>query len=596
MMVRGASVLLAGGFGAAVLAMEGSGSIALLQIGLLLLAIWAARSEQQTSPPSAVAAFLGLWVLIALIALSRSAYSLGWFPGLGVLMPPLFIVLGYAINGTRQEADVRDSLLILVVVLCAYSVSAVLPQYAGGNFGFRPVGPYADDPNALATALNLGGLLATALALECADPRKAWFLCLLAVTAFVCAVLTQSKGALISMAVLCALAAPRLMRLFVKYAIRPIRLKWLLPLAAGAVAVLAIGAQRLPELPQSASTESRAALLVSALRMTEDSWTGMGTGAFSAWYGLYRLPSDTESAGYFAHNDYAQVSVELGVQGLALMLLAALVLMGRTALSGWREDTPARGPNMAWLALAAYGFVQMAFNTVLYNAAVWAQWSLTLALAIPRVFPGGSATRKWHRACRRAAQMGVVVLALGTLPLSIGNLAKRGYVEFSSREARLLPVFGNPEFVRALASFVPITADLAYAVADTYEDAADVAPKDRERDLLLESVRWYRIAEERAPAASHFPFYKASVLERLAALPGLHSHEFLVEAVEARLRAYRLRPHRVPYVLDSLLAFGRFGDTASAKALCLMAVAANRRTPRTEAVFAECERYLEYPS
>jgi len=68
------------------------------------------------------------------------------------------------------------------------------------------------------------------------------------------------------------------------------------------------------------SMEQRFRLWNSTVQMIHESpWQGVGNGTFWLLYPQYRDPNET-SSGYFVHNDYLQVLLELGIPGLALLV------------------------------------------------------------------------------------------------------------------------------------------------------------------------------------------------------------------------------------------------------------------------------------
>lgn len=83
------------------------------------------------------------------------------------------------------------------------------------------------------------------------------------------------------------------------------------------------------ELRKDLQSPSRLHLLSSTIDMIKDGhWYGVGNGMFRILYPTYRHTEEL-SAGFFVHNDYLQVLLELGVPGLILLLVIITILIGK---------------------------------------------------------------------------------------------------------------------------------------------------------------------------------------------------------------------------------------------------------------------------
>lgn len=161
---------------------------------------------------------------------------------------------------------------------------------------------------------------------------------------------------------------------------------WVLALAAillaagvAALEVTPIGSGRVGEHARSA-VQSRAEILSTTSRAATDFMPfGSGLGSFKSVYRLYERPEQvTPTYVVHAHNDYAELALELGLAGIALMLLflawwAAAV---RRSLSSPEERPFASAAAIASGAILVHSFVDFPLRT----AAVGACFAMCLAL------------------------------------------------------------------------------------------------------------------------------------------------------------------------------------------------------------------------
>lgn len=135
---------------------------------------------------------------------------------------------------------------------------------------------------------------------------------------------------------------------------------WVVALAAilliGSVTALEttpIGSGRLGE-RATTSVDSRAEILSTTLHATADFMPfGSGLGSFLRVYHLYEQPQQvTTEYVVHAHNDYAEVALELGVAGILLML-AFLAWWAAAVWRAWRTSEAGPFPRAAAIASAA---------------------------------------------------------------------------------------------------------------------------------------------------------------------------------------------------------------------------------------------------
>ena len=153
----------------------------------------------------------------------------------------------------------------------------------------------------------------------------------------------------------------------------------LLVAATVALETAPIGAGRIGEHASSA-LQSRADLLATTTRAARDFMPfGSGLGSFQSVYPLYERPEQvTTEYVVHAHNDYAEVALELGVAGIVLMLLF-LAWWAAAVWRAWRspEARPfARAASIASAAVLVHSIVDFPLRT----AAISACFGICLAL------------------------------------------------------------------------------------------------------------------------------------------------------------------------------------------------------------------------
>ena len=189
------------------------------------------------------------------------------------------------------------------------------------------------------------------------------------------------------------LAASALLVLPQRSKLRP----WAL-LAAGLLVVAAVAAiasdlTRTGQLGAEAATSvtSRREMLATTVRAARDfmPW-GSGLGSFREVYHLYESRNGiTTTYVVHAHNDYAELALELGLPGLLLML-TFLGWWGRSALAAWRNanaDPFARAASIASATILIHSLVDFPLRTT----AISAVFAMCLALMTERRSAGAPA-------------------------------------------------------------------------------------------------------------------------------------------------------------------------------------------------------------
>jgi O-antigen ligase len=122
------------------------------------------------------------------------------------------------------------------------------------------------------------------------------------------------------------------------------RWRWIIPLALPLLVFLLIPTNELKQRFSEASTEDvNADVRVAIWRDTVHSlqahpWIGSGLGGYERALYQYKTAKPTKTLD-FAHNDYLQIAVELGIPGLALALLLGVWILWRSlAVALWHRD------------------------------------------------------------------------------------------------------------------------------------------------------------------------------------------------------------------------------------------------------------------
>jgi len=156
--------------------------------------------------------------------------------------------------------------------------------------------------------------------------------------------------------------------------------------AAVLLATSTIGGTRIGD-DAASSAQSREQILVLTGEAIRDYFPmGSGLGTFLQTYRTYESP-DTVTTEYVihAHNDYAEVAMELGLPGMVLILLF-LAWWGRSVLAVWRQAVAnpyARAASIASAAILVHSLVDFPLRT----AAISAAFATCLALLLERRAP-----------------------------------------------------------------------------------------------------------------------------------------------------------------------------------------------------------------
>jgi O-antigen ligase len=153
--------------------------------------------------------------------------------------------------------------------------------------------------------------------------------------------------------------------------------------AIGALASTSIGSSKIGE-DASSSVQSREDIIKTTGKAIGDTMPlGSGLGSFVKVYRLYESPDRvTPEYVIHAHNDYAELTLELGLAG-ALLILAFLVWWAAAASAAWRMGGGgpyARAASIASAVVLVHSLVDFPLRT----AAISTAFAMCLALLIDR--------------------------------------------------------------------------------------------------------------------------------------------------------------------------------------------------------------------
>lgn len=156
--------------------------------------------------------------------------------------------------------------------------------------------------------------------------------------------------------------------------------------AVGALATSAVGGRKIGQ-EATGSVQSREVILQTAGKAISDEMPfGSGLGSFLRVYRLYESPgSVTSEYVVHAHNDYAELALELGIPGIVLIMLF-LAWWARAVWAVWlrAEGSPyTRAATVATAAVLVHSLVDFPLRT----AAISACFAMCLALMADRRLP-----------------------------------------------------------------------------------------------------------------------------------------------------------------------------------------------------------------
>lgn len=168
---------------------------------------------------------------------------------------------------------------------------------------------------------------------------------------------------------------------------RPALMILALILLGGAIGLIANNSTSPGSLGVSTSVQTRDVMLRTTMRAIGDFMPfGSGLGSFPKVYALYEDPGTvTNTYVVHAHNDYAELMLELGLPGLLLVVLF-LAWWGWATWRVWRSNEPApfaRAASIASAAILAHSVVDFPLRT----AAMASVFAFCLALLADRRAP-----------------------------------------------------------------------------------------------------------------------------------------------------------------------------------------------------------------
>ena len=349
----------------------GTTHLPVLIIRLILLGafiFWLLRSMrtgrvavQQTRVFSAMVVFMG-WAVVSVVRSSYVAPGLQWLISLCSYAVCLFV----AVHLVQSVREVRG-LVTILLGMGVFEAALGLYQFLWGGQA-RPTGTFFNANFFASYEMAVFAVAFGLLCYRCPTEGLRWETPLLWLTAGAVAVafvLAQSRGALLAFVV--AVACVGLSRFG-----KPFLAVIMLGLIAGALVqnplqqrVLTVGAQ-------DPYAYTRLAIWKNSLERIIDHPWGVGLGLYKYTSFQYRFPVEGAIARYgkraeSAHNEYLQMTVELGVLGLVLFLAGVALLGGeiretlRLPLEPWERGLVI-GLSGGILGILVHGGVDAVFH------------------------------------------------------------------------------------------------------------------------------------------------------------------------------------------------------------------------------------------
>lgn len=288
---------------------------ALCWLSLFLVGVYqAALLRKVTVPVDATALVLLAFVLWLVI-------SLVWHPLVwrGVEYNWRAIIFVYTFFVTIVLLRDKDVVSVQYALLFVALLTGLLSVWQFLILEEAPSGPFINK-NSNAAFLNLFILpLVTMLLFGAYRARFILFISLLFVLMFFVVLQIGSRGALLSLLFMMATVG----------AVGLVKKKYYGTILVGVLAILTIVLHQLISdsvLRTHLEAPSRWYLYASTIEMIKDAdWYGVGNGMFRHLYYEYRDIAD-RSSGSFVHNDYLQLLLEVGIPGLLLLAMFAVLL------------------------------------------------------------------------------------------------------------------------------------------------------------------------------------------------------------------------------------------------------------------------------
>lgn len=382
-------------------------------IAALALAIFRSGSVTLPCDPLSVSvAALGSWALAASM----------WTPGFGYavgLLPALFLVTTLFDDGSWRPQR--------TVLLAAMGGIALLTLYQSFGSGSVPSALFHNQ-NSNGAFLSLGAFLVMGVMPSKLTPRHQ------AVGGFALFALVLAMLAPGSRGVALAFGVGLALYLILAWRTRD----WagwggvIMPIALAFVADAVLNDDGLAARAGGLLSDSPRTLLWEAsLQLLADApWYGYGAGSFMFFYPRYRLPDEIGSSGFYAHNDYLQLGIELGYPALVLMLVVFAVLTTRIWRAWRSRDERAGSEEYALAAGLAACAVHSLVTFNLYVLPIQVVVALYLARLHRRLYAGAT---QWRlppigRLGQVGALGGALLLAEPFVSLGLAHAMTHGIV------------------------------------------------------------------------------------------------------------------------------------------------------------------------
>ena len=314
------------------------------------------------------------------------------------------------------------------------------------------------------------------------------------------------------------------------------------------------------------SWEARVAMWQSSFAMFKDyPLFGVGLGMWFSFYQKYRLPGDTESGGFYAHNDFVQLMAETGL--VPLIILLALIGVSIVALIRKVHFSSLRSKSEWPEIIALYGFVvfsaHSSVNFLWYNAAITPMAGVLLGLGLRKgaeitiPFEGSNSSKIFQKIL--AGSLALFILSVFTIN-TVMQIPRKAAYSVGSFESNYLSDLGQEPFLELTATpnfplFTNIHAK--YALSLKYQQKVTNSALARDPSIPENTrLALYWLAEAKKVSPWNYGPYnmEASFLLRASKRNLLDSDTAIPRAFANITQSRQLAPwHPQSYILEANL-------------------------------------------
>jgi len=254
-------------------------------------------------------------------------------------------------------------------------------------------------------------------------------------------------------------------------------------------------AENLSPLSRVESFSYRIDLWASAFQLLmESTWFGSGLGTFSILYPAVRESTEIGSVGFFVHNDYLQLVLELGVLSFIVFMIFPVLASTRLVFLVWRErSSDSRTEGLFILSVlfvvSAHSFV----NFIIYHPLLAFIFGAFLGVGLFRFFENSAfrspSTSDSNKYLKISVALMLILGVFGVFSSIVDQMA-RNSIDQANR-AGLMPSLANDSYYSLLAYsyFSPLNTSIVdYLIVSEINTAIPMADMDLGRELALKTL------------------------------------------------------------------------------------------------------------